>query len=536
MTINRSANVDQDTLRGLHPDSLDDPAAILRLIEKASNAGVELSRGLNHRLDLETARIGRLTPTTIMLETSGFRRNSRNQVFLNFKLEDRPYFFATRAIGAYRDNRLEIEMPNEIFSTERRDRKRHPPSRHDRNINVFVNGGTRISARVEDVSPGGLGIIVPASAWQDKWRTLRIAYKAGPKSNLQYFASVRSNGDAKKSGWKRLGLVDSPIPMDGPIPIERWQHIAQGLGETDLPPSHASQHQNKEDHAKFVEFSDRDGRKIAGFLDQNDYPGDLTSVVLQTGWGETKEALLPLARTIVDTFSRYERPIAVLRIDGVNQRGESYQEPDCRIRGREYNRFGFSQPVRDLEAATAYLRSTLTPDRTLLVSQSISALAGRKFVALDGGKNIDGWICVVGAPDLQSASRAISGGIDFAVGRDHGMSFGYQELLGVMIHADRMMDDAADIGVLHIADGREDFSKIDVPVCWLHGEFDAWVSLRRVADMMSFGSTNNRRLATLPIAHRLGWSAAALETFGIVANQVSRIALGQSFEPARPDG
>ena len=81
--------------------------------------------------------------------------------------------------------------------------------------------------------------------------------------------------------------------------------------------------------------------------------------------------------------------------------------------------------------------------------------------------------------DLQSATRAISGGVDFAIGRERGVELGYQELLGVTIHADRITEDAAEAGLLYIDDARDDFSKITVPVSWYHGEFDAWVDANR---------------------------------------------------------
>ncbi len=315
--------------------------------------------------------------------------------------------------------------------------------------------------------------------------------------------------------------------------VQRWTAIPKSLPATEPVPEGERAADDAHLHAEFVQFEDENGKTVAGFLDRNSYEGPPTAVILQTGWGETKEALLPLARTIVETFSRYREPVAVLRIDGVNQRGESYKDPDCRVSGREYNRFVFSQPVRDLEASRDFLARELSPKRTVLVSQSIAALAGRKFIARDRGRTIDGWVCVVGAPDLQSASRAISGGIDFAVGYDNGLEFGYQELLGVMIHADRMMEDAIDIGVLHIEDARKDFADIEIPVSWYHGQFDAWVNHRRVEDIMSFGDTRRRRIVYLPVAHRLGWSKSALETFGVVANEVSAMALGRSFEPAR---
>ena len=57
---------------------------------------------------------------------------------------------------------------------------------------------------------------------------------------------------------------------------------------------------------------------------------------------------------------------------------------------------------------------------------------------------IDGWVSVVGSPDLQSMTRAISGGVDFVGGHERGLRFGYQELLGVTVDIDKIAVDAVD--------------------------------------------------------------------------------------------
>ena len=535
MQINRSAHVDQEALRGLHPSAIEDSVKIAELLNRARVEELELTRGLNHKLSVETARIRLISNEALLLETSGFRRNNRRQIFLNFDIGHRKYFFSTEAVGAYKGDLLEVAYPRTIFSAERRDRARRRPGPSESALSVTSESGTRISCRVEDVSQGGIGITVPASDWNDTWRSLEIAYQSRSASKKRAFASVRSVEDTLDVGWKRIGLVESSVPMGSPIHVERWETITQGLRTLVKRTEKKVSAQSSSDTASFVEFNDRRGRTIAGFLDRNDAPGETIAVILQTGWGETKESLLPLARTIVDTFSAYNRSVVVLRMDGVNQRGESYKDPECRVPGREFNNFGFSQPVLDIEAASNFLRTSVKPIHTTLVSQSIAALAGRKYISNDSARTIDAWVCLVGAPDLQSASRSISGGIDFAVGYESGLEFGYQELLGVTIHADRMLADAVDVGVLYLSDARNDFASISIPVTWLHGRFDGWVDLARVEDIMSYGPAEDRRLITLPIAHRLGWSGAAFETFGLVANEISRLALGTAFEPNRPD-
>src|SRR5690606_21626918 len=130
-----------------------------------------------------------------------------------------------------------------------------------------------------------------------------------------------------------------------------------------------------------------------------------TVVLIPPAWGKTKETLLPLALTIVESFAAAGKPIVVLRFDGIRKRGESFNDPECRFPGREHLRFTFSQGVRDIHAALDYVHSgnRFNPSRVVLLTFSAASVDGRRAVAEDAGRYLSGWINVVGAPDLQSA-------------------------------------------------------------------------------------------------------------------------------------
>jgi ubiquinone/menaquinone biosynthesis C-methylase UbiE/pimeloyl-ACP methyl ester carboxylesterase len=535
MITNRSEHIDEESLAGLHPFAVTDRKQILELLDSARQNRRQLSRGLNYRADLEIAQILSISDTTLSLETSGFRRNARNQFFLNFEASGRPHFFSSQSVGRFDGNIIEVQIPEAIYCAERRDRNRLSISRINSPIEVSVPDGPSLKGRVEDISPGGLGISVPSRLWDRRWRTIDVRYRHPDETERRASASVRSVTTNPTSGWTRVGLAESNAAFENLIEPEVWNQLPRFADRIDHPTKSGVPVSESDYAAELVRFADQNGHEIVGFVDQRGAGADPTCIILHTGWGETKETLLPLAQTIVETFDRDGESVVVLRIDGVNQRGESYKNPECRIQGKEYNAFCFSQSVQDIAAAIAYAQSRFTPKSTILVSQSVAALAARKFLANDRRKLVDAWVSIVGSPDLQSVSRSISGGIDFAVGFERGIRFGYQELLGIVIHADQLMRDAAAIGVLHIEDARTDLGQIDIPIAWFHGEYDAWVDLRRVRDVLSHGPSRDRKLAVIPTAHRLGWSKQAQDTFLSISQEVARLAIGRRLSPVAPD-
>jgi SAM-dependent methyltransferase len=539
--LNRSERITEEDLSGLHPASVRSEAAVRALLEAAAAEGSVFHRGLNARVDLEIARLETLADDRLVFRTEGFDRRARRQVFLNFEQGGRPYFFATEPIGAITGDRLEVRMPRSIYCAERRDRVRKTPSAEagdPSRVEIQSEGHAWVEARVADVSVGGLGVRVPeraALAGEDA-ESLAIRFVDGDRAGEWARARVRNRAhDERHSGWVRIGLAEGVARAPRPIEVEERSEI---LGA--LPGARKPRHTAEEVVQKFaspeievVRFLEQGGREVVGLIDSAGPRAGSTAVILQNGWGQTKEALLPLARTLVTTFAAHDEAITVLRFDGVHKRGEGEKDPACMIPGRECHRFVFSQGVSDLRACVDYLHADPAhrPAHIVLVSFSAGAIEARKMVALDAGRTIDGWISVVGAPDLQSMTRSISGGVDFVAGHDRGMRFGLQELLGVEVDIDLLGRDAAALGVLHIEDARRDLAKIDLPVLWLHGAYDAWIDLGRVRDVLSHGRLDERRLQVLPIAHRLENSRQASETFQLIAHEVGRMALDRSLAP-----
>ena len=176
-----------------------------------------------------------------------------------------------------------------------------------------------------------------------------------------------------------------------------------------------------------------------------------------------------------------------------------------------------------------------SPPAYVLVTFSASAIDGRAAIARDSQKRIKGWVSVVGPPDLQSAMRVISGGIDYVAGAERGVQFGFREVLGIEMDLDLANRDARTHSLAFYEDAVREFMEIDVPITWLHGRHDAWMDLKRVREALSCGDRRNRRLIVLPTGHQLRSSSQALETFQLISHEASRMLLGDALDPVQPD-
>ena len=547
--LNRSEPIVETSLRGLHPESIDDATQIRALLERARRSGSILHRGLNASIDLETALIERIDDVNLVLSAPNFERLANGQVFLNFNCDGRPYFFATTRAAPFLGDRLTVRIPDTVFYSERRDRPRWPPDRERGDpwrVEVGLDGGGRLEGRVEDLSPGGLGLLLRGEPATSPRSPLRVRFLDGRESGREARLQLRNSQPvAGQTGWTRVGLVRTPAPIAAPIEPEYRSSIldescpesaplrtdARSAADTMLRPARVADSGSGE--PRVLRFENRRGEEIVALLDSWGDTRGAPAVVIPNGWGQTKEALLPLARTVVAAFRAAAEPVSVLRFDGIRKRGESHNDPECRVPGREHHHFVFSQGVEDIDAVVNFLHESpeFGPSSLILVSFSAAAIEARKALARDRGRRIDGWVCVVGSPDLQSMTRSISGGVDFAAGYERGLRFGFQELLGVVVDIDRIAADSGEHEMIFIEDSRRDLAEIRVPISWFHGQYDAWVDLDRVRDILSQGDTRKRRLIVIPAGHQLKTSRQASETFQCVAREVGRMSLTRDLPP-----
>jgi ubiquinone/menaquinone biosynthesis C-methylase UbiE/dienelactone hydrolase len=533
------------SLRLLHPSGIEDAGEVRALLERARAENVVLRRGMNRRILPETARIERLDGDQILLRTDNFEHRGAQQIFLNFVLDDRPYFFASRLVGAS-NGRLRIEMPGVVHEAERRDRRRQRAGGAGERVEV----GAAV-AEVEDRSPGGLGLRLPWPSAPAVGADVQVQFLDGPRAGERVAANVRNRRAEDAAGWVRIGLdvltarrgaavqtlrSDEDRSQRGLLRArQRWQVLSAGARlASDRAWARIRAKRASPPPIEIVDYENAAGEKMRAIVDAWGPTRGAPAVVIPPAWGRTKETLMPLAACIVAAFRRAREPVVVVRYDGVRKRGESHRDPECRAPGKDHHRFTFTQGVRDIRATLDFLERSprFRCERAILVSFSAAAIEARRATARD--ERIRGWVSVVGAPDLQSMMRVISGGVDYAVGLERGVRFGLQEILGVEVDMDHAGLDAFAHDLVYLDDARRDMAAIRVPITWIRGRHDAWMDADRVRDALSCGDTANRCFIEVPTGHMLKSSREALETFQLIVREISRMLLGRAIRPALP--
>jgi SAM-dependent methyltransferase len=545
--------VTPESLRRLHRESVAGRPAVRGLLERLRQAGTPLGSGINRRNDPRTATVEQVEPDRVRLRIRDFDHAAGAQVFLNFELDGTRYFFAASPLASPAPDRLDVAIPEAIFQAERRDLHRAPAGRvGPSRVELRAGDGDACVGRVVDRSLHGLGLEVPAAVSRALPERVRARFLDGDRAGEEIHARVCHRAPGPE-GWTRLGLSLSRVASGAPIPVERRERILEhsarararegarfvrsavraararaarrlGLGRPEPP-------------VPVVEYPNEKGQPIRAIVDGVGEPRGAPAVVIPPAWGRTKETLWPLAATLLATFERAGEPLVVVRFDGTNRRGESYLDPECRAPGEEYLHFTFSQAVRDLQATLDFLGASpgLGPRTSIVVSLSLASIDARRAVAEETGGRIGGLVAAVGVVDLQSALRTISGGVDYGYGLLQGIRFGRHELVGVVADMDHTGLDAIAHGLGFLEEARRDFAAIRVPITWIHGRHDAWMDLERVRGALSCGDTSGRRLIEVPTGHQLRTSREALETFMLIAEEVSEMALGRRLAGALPD-
>jgi len=538
----------------LHPVAITDPESIRRLLEQILRDRIELNRGMNRKILPEIAEIQSIDRNSLLLRTNNFAGDARHRIFLNFAIDSTPYFFSSMFVEKCEPNTVRIEIPAVIYQSERRDRHRSAPREGEsRWVAVCADENSEEHCEIVDATTQGLGLEITRRTGEALGSYCKVRYLDGDRKGQVLFGEVRRLVEIpNKAGLVRVGLdvsstkrstglainsLDSENSADRLFTLnQRWRIFSAAAKLASrkaieklarIPP--------KLPDIRVVEFFNDENEHISAIIDSTGNTHGAPAVIIPPAWGKTKESLMPLSQTILSSFSNAGVPLSVVRFDGIRKRGESHNESKCNPGRSDHHRFTFSQGVRDIRTTIDFLESTpeFRPEKIVVVSFSAAAIETRRAVADDS--RIDGWVSIVGASDLQSMMRVISGGIDFASGLEKGISFGMQEILGIEVDMDHAGLDAFRNNLVYLDDSRRDMGRITVPVTWIHGRYDAWMSKDRALDALSRGSIHNRKFVEVPTGHMLRTSREALETFQLVTREVSRMVLGYELKPTMPN-
>jgi hypothetical protein len=288
--LNRSTPIADTTLRGLHPLSIGDSRRIRQLLEHARDNFCVFHRGLNERVDLETAKLERISKGNLIFSASNFQEDSRDQIFLNFSLEGRPYFFATKRMGRFKRGRLTVRISDTIFYSERRDRMRRPPKPREGDpsrLKLTFASDDSAEGQVVDLSPGGLGLLIRRPSIENCGSLVTIEFLDGAQLGKEGRAQLRNWRQVnERPGWIRVGVVQTDAQSIARIRAEYWSDRDTGSrrdseienSSTDFDPL----------IPRVLRFSNGRGEEIVGLVDSW---GDLrgaTAVVIPNGWGKLK--------------------------------------------------------------------------------------------------------------------------------------------------------------------------------------------------------------------------------------------------------
>ena len=521
------------TLDHLHPEAITDSSRIDSLLNGWMKSSTLLRRGSNSSADLELSTIHRLGSDHAVLHCRNFGPID-DVLFLSTEYEGIPYFFSIQVLQQEelhrKNHRIIASKPAVVYRAERRDRVRLAATSPFERIRLSTEGRETIEGQVVDYSGDGLGVLIPSGSNLSSRQEVQIE---GPHQQPRRWAIVRNNfAEKNRPGWTRIGLSVLPVRPRGEVRIESAANILSQLGGlcAQSPDIVFSEQPN------IVAFYNNRGEKLVGILDHCGEMKGAPAVLVPSAWGKTKETLAAFAATILATFSGANRPVSVLRFDGIRKRGESHNDPECSYQGLENLNYTFSQGADDLVAAARYLRHEYGCSSVTIASFSIASVEARRAIATDRDGLFDGWVSIVGATDPQSLIRIISGGVDYLAGAEKGIKFGRQDVQGMLLDIDRTAGDALANKIAFLDDARRDFARISCPISWIVGAHDAWMNLARVRDCLSFGPSGNRKVILSETGHQLRDSKVAAETFGLAATECARFSgVGSHVRPTAPN-
>jgi ubiquinone/menaquinone biosynthesis C-methylase UbiE len=468
-------------------------------------------------------------------------------VYIAFLRREVQYVFET-VVLAPNGTPLAVQIPDRIYSTERRARSRQQPRNARLEIDLpYAPRGALAAARVLDYDAGGFALSLPATALVlPGTRLPRCRLFDGERLVAEDEAIVRNVLPAGP-GEIRVGAeFGRRAPSSGRFDARTKRDLRRPLGDTLRAVAATvrsriakmwSRHGPADGSGvEVVRFRNADGEEIVGLLDRTEgatRPVDI-GVVIQSPGGKRKETFTLLARTLVENFQAMGKSAVVLRYDNIRSLGESANDPGCTEEGKQVLHSTLGQFGRDMDTALRWVSKVARPKKLALVSISISAIAARGFLAKGRFPHLDAWVALYGCPDAADITRQLTSGEDvFAAYRAGEQPI--RVLLGHPMEIFRYVQDAIDERLETLEDAVDDMARITTPVTWVVGEHDCWVRAERIRRLLNAPGGGVREIFEVPTGHLVRTGEEALETFKLVAESIAKHALGERLTARDPD-
>ncbi len=477
------------------------------------------------------------------LYLSGFREDSDvgieceqsvdpGQVSCSFSFSGGTYYFRSR-IGETKRGQI-LQLPSLLYRGEERSYGRKSV---DTRIALQVQAdtalkhghGRSLTGRVLDISRRGFqcDVRVPVETAAMLRTGLRVAYDVDDSLVLGERGEIRHARTLTEASESSDRTVMVRLGVEADIARAECRHTVYTQDDWERAKMQRSESADRAVplENKVVRIRNRSGQDIVAILTANRWHTPATVFIAPPAFGKKKETLSPLAAVLLDNFSAAGRNAVVVRYDGIDRPGESYNRNGDTRRGFEMLGYRVSQGQDDIQTVLdyAYQSPYFSVERVVLVTFSMASLDGRKLIlAEENRRRVHLWLNVMGLPAARTTLGNILGGLDILANFRMRIPNGISGMLGHLVNMDTLANDLISHRYAYLTDARLDMSRMDVPVCWICGAFDRWVDAGEVRDIMTIAANAEREIVEIPTGHNLHTSEDALLCYKIMTEAVFR--------------
>jgi ubiquinone/menaquinone biosynthesis C-methylase UbiE/dienelactone hydrolase len=455
-----------------------------------------------------------------------------------FNVRSGTYYFKTNLVEVL-ESQINFLLPDTVFQSEKRSYQRKIIRENivfsniteDQSKGAFQGTLTNISRR------GFLCEFPPEKGHKDFFQPGRIVnYRAKKELGLGTYGEVRHVSETKAPHGREIlqlgiesGIKHKPFRFTRYSQAEWDKH---NLYQGNLPLS-----AGEKINSTLVKYPNRKGQEITALVNATHKKTTAPVVILPPAFGKKKETLSPLAATLITNFRCLNKEIVIVRYDGINRPGESYNEEMLPKRGYEMLYYRISQGQDDLQATIDYVHSNphFRPSHVIVAAFSMSALDIRKLVSKSKNHKVDCIVNVMGVTCGQSAFKNMTGGLDIIGYHKLGIENGVYGILGHMLDLDNIAEDLIDQKYAYMTDARLDMSQISIPILWIYGKYDRWIDEKEVKELMGMESAGSREVIEIPTGHNIRSSEDAIKTFELITAWIYKKLYDETITPIEPD-
>ncbi|MBN2551337.1 MAG: PilZ domain-containing protein [Spirochaetales bacterium] len=473
------------------------------------------------------------------LDSSSFAE--RTTTYFGFLLNGGSYFFKTSLVER-NPGGIVFEIPGTIYRSEKRSyqRKYIEFSSH---VDLWISDGsshsTPVGGRLIDISR--TGFLCQISVPTEDRAVIRPGYTV--KYQLDGSLDLGEQGEIRHLKEISSDIRTTVLLLGVEAGIKRCR-----FGFRKVAPSQRRDADEQQDGdqrgSRFrarsipVRYHNSRGQGISGLINTNGLRKKTPVVIIPPAFGKKKEALSPFVTTLLYNFELREKNITVLRYDGINRPGESYNEHPTSRRGYEMLHYQVSQGLDDLQASLdfAFHNQYFEPTDVILLTFSMSSIDARKFLSScgDNEHRVSLWISCMGVACAETTIGNILAGVDIISNHKMGIPSGLHGMLGHILDMDRIAKDLIEKKYAYMTDARRDMARIGIPVLWIYGQHDKWVGPEEVRDIMSVEADAPREVLELPAGHNLRTSDDAVFTFRLITERIYSALHDESIESLDP--